>query len=162
MCPNWRPACQGSGCQRSRRASCSWCCSRSATPAAQQGAAAVMTRMTGLWRMVLGALLALLIVGGTIHTAHAELVGQHDFVRICKQFGGTPVGVDTHVVRCTWPGLITTCNFDTRKCTDIFVDLDPGEGTGSTNPIGPPDHLDGNDLSLWGSTVFGVSPSPTT
>lgn len=103
-------------------------------------------------RIVLGALLALLVLGGTLDRAEATKIKftsnqtQNQWVDGCREAGGTTKRVSSRNVRCTYKdGTKETCNFNTTpaKCTIILRET-PGQTGGGIggglgdNPVANP------------------------
>lgn len=103
-------------------------------------------------RLAVAGLLAALLLGMMSSVVDARKVtttlGQQDFVNQCRNGGGTPKRIRTHVVQCTTAdGTVVTCDFNTSpaSCTIPFkpsagslvfpvdgalLDLSPAEPTG--------------------------------
>lgn len=89
-------------------------------------------------RVVAAWAIALLVLGAAMGAADARnvVISQHDYVKLCKSTGGTPTTAGPHMVRCSYPGKLTsTCNFDTGLCTDVIPFTQPGN-TGTHGEIG--------------------------
>jgi hypothetical protein len=80
----------------------------------------------GTLRIVAAGIVALLVLGATLHAASARTVSisisQHEFVQSCKTGGGTSKSVGIRIVQCTLPsGTVVTCDFNTNTCTVPFT-----------------------------------------
>lgn len=84
-------------------------------------------------RLMAAALFALIALGTMMGAADARTVsttlGQNEFVNACRNGGGTPKRVGTHIVQCTTSdGTVVTCDFNTSpaSCTIPFTQASGG------------------------------------
>lgn len=109
-------------------------------------------------RMAAVLMFALVVLGMTARDAGAEqfpgnvTVSQGKFVRICKQFGGTPTRVTTGVVKCSLEGMTSVCNFKTMTCVDTIPFTQPDQ-----QPV-----LEGAVILDAGSATSDEQPSAGT
>lgn len=91
-----------------------------------------MARFGWLTARVAASAFVIVILGLTAASADATTVTspvtttQHEFVVLCKKYGGTPSRVRSHVVKCDFGGgTTTTCDFNTGVCTDVLAEPRP-------------------------------------
>lgn len=84
-------------------------------------------------RLLIAALTATLMLGAMADLASARTVtttlGQNDFTRACRDGGGTPKRIRSHVVQCTTAdGTVVTCDFNTSPATCTVPFMPNGGG----------------------------------